>query len=81
MAVDSETKRRSVLGMGIPALMILPVADGEIINLDRKHVTAIYAGIVTSLWTVPPASVTGWTPESDRSSTWTPETEASTNWS
>lgn len=45
MAIDTETKRRSVLGMGIMALAIAPLADGTIANVDREHIVGIYAGI------------------------------------
>lgn len=45
MAVDSETKRRSVAGMLIMALAIAPVPDGTVAAVDREHATAIYAGI------------------------------------
>ncbi len=81
MAVDTETKRRSSLGMGITALMIAPVADGDIANVDRKHVTALYAGIVTSRWTEKVVAGATWTPESGASSTWTPVTDPTTEWS
>lgn len=45
MAVDSETKRRSALGMLVMALTIAPVPDGTISAVDREHITGIYAGI------------------------------------
>lgn len=45
MAVDTETKRRSVLGMTVMSLIVAPLADGTIANVDREHITSIYAGI------------------------------------
>jgi len=45
VALDSETKRRSVLATGLAFLVIAPFADGVISNVDREHVTALYAGI------------------------------------
>ena len=45
MAVDTETKRRSVAGMLIMALTIAPVPDGAIAAVDREHIIGIYAGI------------------------------------
>ncbi len=45
MAVDSETKRRSVLGMVVMALAIAPVPDGTVAAVDREHIIGIYAGI------------------------------------
>jgi len=45
VALDTETKRRSVLATGLAFLVIAPFADGVISNVDREHVTALYAGI------------------------------------
>lgn len=45
MAIDTETKRRSVLGMTIIPLLVAPVPDGTVANVDREHVVGIYAGI------------------------------------
>ncbi len=45
MAVDSETKRRSALGMLVMALVIAPVPDGTVAAVDREHIIGIYAGI------------------------------------
>ena len=45
MSVDSETKRRSALGMLVMALTIAPVPDGTVAAVDREHITGIYAGI------------------------------------
>lgn len=45
MAVDSQTKRRSALGMVIMALTIAPVPDGTVAAVDREHIIGIYAGI------------------------------------
>ena len=45
MALDSETKRRSVLATGLAFLVIAPLADASIDAVDREHVTAFYAGI------------------------------------
>ena len=48
MAVDTETKRRSVAGMLIAALAIAPVPDGTVAAVDREHIIGIYAGIAPS---------------------------------
>ena len=48
MSVNSETKRRSVLGMTIMALVIAPVPDGTVAAVDREHIIGIYAGIPPS---------------------------------
>lgn len=45
MAVDTETKRRSVAGMTIMALAIAPLADGTVVAADRQHILGLYAGI------------------------------------
>ncbi len=44
MAIDTETKRRSVLGYTHPSI-ILPVADGTIGETDRKHVCGLFAAV------------------------------------
>lgn len=49
MAVNTETKRRSALGMIIMALTIAPVPDGTIAAVDREHILGIYAGIAPAL--------------------------------
>ncbi len=48
MSVDTETKRRSALGMVIMALAIAPVPDGTVAAVDREHIIGIYAGIAPS---------------------------------
>lgn len=45
MPIDTETKRRSVLGLGLPPFVILPVPDGTISAADRIHIAGYYAGI------------------------------------
>lgn len=44
MAVDTETKRRSALGMLLTALVVLPVPNATIGRADRGHVLGIYRG-------------------------------------
>ena len=39
MAIDTEDKRRSVVG-------ILPVTDGAIFGVDKQHVAGFYRGII-----------------------------------
>lgn len=50
MAIDTQTKRRSVSGYS--GLIIAPVADGTIGAADREHIAGLYAGISS----MPPAS-------------------------
>lgn len=38
MAIDTEDRRRSVVG-------ILPVADGTVFGVDKRHVAGFYRGI------------------------------------
>lgn len=51
MAIDTQTKRRSVHGYGIGT--IAPLADGTIGSADREHMAWLYAGIAA---TAPPAA-------------------------
>lgn len=52
MALDTATKRRSMFGMGIMALVIAPVADGDLSSVDRLHIMGL-PGAIT------PAAVIG----------------------
>ena len=45
MALDSQTKRRSVLATGLAFLVIAPLTDGTTSAVDREHITGLYAGI------------------------------------
>ena len=50
MAINTETRRRSVLGAFMVALTVLPVPDSTVGTPDRPHVAGVYAGItITSL--------------------------------
>ena len=39
MAIDTEDRRRSVVG-------ILPITDGAVFGVDKQHVAGFYRGIV-----------------------------------
>lgn len=41
MAFDTQTKRRSALGMTLGFLVILPLADGDVTRSDRAHVIGL----------------------------------------
>jgi hypothetical protein len=45
MAVDTRSKRASVLGIGLAAALTLPLSDGTVGQADRAHVALCYAGI------------------------------------
>ena len=45
MAINTHTRRRSVLGAFMVALTVLPVPDSTVGTQDRPHVAGIYAGI------------------------------------
>lgn len=45
MAVDTATKRASVLGFTLAARLVLPIPDGTIGQADRQHVAYSYAGL------------------------------------
>lgn len=47
MALDSATKRRSMLAMGLVALVIHPVPDGTIAAIDQKHFLGLPAAVAT----------------------------------
>ena len=56
MAIDTENKRRSMLGV-MSIMRILPVPDGAIDAADRAHMY-IYRGIPISAGGVPPVRFT-----------------------
>ena len=46
MPIDTETKRRSMLGMGLMFLVIAPVPDGTLSSVDRLHIIG-FPGTIT----------------------------------
>jgi hypothetical protein len=46
VAIDTEDKRRSVIGCDFYPEIVYPVADGAIASPDFQHVGWIYRGIV-----------------------------------
>jgi hypothetical protein len=49
MAVDTRSKRASVLGIGLAAALTLPLVDGTVGQADRQHVAFAYAGIAAEV--------------------------------
>lgn len=43
--MNTRNKRASALGVGLAALVVLPVPDGSVDQPDRQQVTAVYAGM------------------------------------
>lgn len=48
MAVDTRSRRASVLGLGLAVLLTPPLADGAVGTEDRAHVALCYAGLTTA---------------------------------
>jgi hypothetical protein len=48
MAVDTRSRRASVLGVGLTAALTMPLADASVDQPDRQHVALCYAGISAS---------------------------------
>ncbi len=69
---DTETKRRSVLGMGLMFLCIAPVPDGEVAAVDREHIIGLYAGIAPAA-PVEPEVPELWAPVSVATTLWNPQ--------
>lgn len=42
MAIDSATKRRSIMSMAGACMKLMPVADGGFSNFDRAHIAGWY---------------------------------------
>jgi hypothetical protein len=79
--IDSREKRASACSLSWFAM--LPIADGEISNLDRQQVMGLYVGFaVTSVWTEISDASTAWTDDTENNSvTWTVTTGNTTIWS
>lgn len=45
MAVDTRSRRASVLGIGLAFTLTLPLSDGTVGQPDRQHVAFSYPGI------------------------------------
>lgn len=48
MAVDTRSKRASVLGIGLVAALTLPQPDATVGQADRQHVALSYAGVAAA---------------------------------
>lgn len=49
MSLDTATKRRSMLAMGVLAIVVHPVPDASIDAIDRKHFLGLMAAIATAM--------------------------------
>lgn len=56
MAIDTRNRRASILGIGLAAALVLPLADGGITAPDREQITFTYCGIAAGSPTVAPSS-------------------------
>lgn len=75
MAIDTRSKRASVLGVALAVTLTLPLSDGAVGTADRAHVTGCYAGIAADAPAVvtrstkcgyrPPAEVRGHRPAAE----------------
>lgn len=45
MAINTQSRRRSVLGYGGPSAIVRPVPDGAITMADRAQVAGLYPGL------------------------------------
>lgn len=43
MAIDTEDKRRSIIGVGAPYRIVLPTANANINHCDRAHTVGSYS--------------------------------------
>lgn len=48
MAVDTRSRRASVIGIGLAAALTLPLADATVGQPDRQHVAFAYPGITAT---------------------------------
>ena len=45
MAIDTRSRRASVLGVAVAVALTLPLADGSVSTENRAHVAFCYAGL------------------------------------
>ena len=49
MAIDTRSRRASVLGLALAAQLTLPLVDGAVGTADRQHLAYCYCGIASSV--------------------------------
>jgi hypothetical protein len=86
MAIDTATKRKSAINAGLPSLALMPVPDGSIGALDRRHLADLYSLVSQSIgqnfW-MPDRRDTfmNWGQDVRMTQhTWVPENDADTSW-
>jgi len=83
MAVDTSTKRFSMLGVFNPSLKHV-IPGGSVSAGQRSTFLDLYSGIalsdVASVWTEQSNAVTSWSSQADVSTTWTEQTDSTTTW-
>ena len=85
MAIDTATKRKSVINDGIPGLALLPIPDGSIQAIDRRRLTDFYSlesqVIPRNFW-VPDRreAVIDWEKDERSSTTWKEDQNSETDW-
>lgn len=83
MAIDTENKRRSVIGQAIVSLVVYETPDALSSSFDRRHRLGLYSGITTSVvprfrWIVEQDSASTYRCEQDSASTYRCEQDSET---
>lgn len=83
MAVDTATKRFSILGIFNPALKHV-IPSGTIDSSQRSTFLDLYSGIslsdVVQIWTKQADATTSWSSQADASTIWTEQADTTTTW-
>ena len=70
MAVDTASKRFSLIGLGSHVPQVLPIPDGAIEIQDRAELLRLYQGIALSdvieIWTIQNRDASSWSTETGR---------------
>lgn len=86
MAIDTPTKRKSVMNNGIPGAAFLPIPDGTIEAIDRRRMADFYslgAQVISRNFWVPDRRdviVANWAGDKRASQTWVQDQDANGDW-
>lgn len=86
MAIDTDTKRKSVMNNGIPGAAFLPIPDGSIEAIDRRRLADFYSlgpQVISRNFWVPDRRDTvtaSWIGDKRSSQTWVQDQDANSQW-
>lgn len=74
MAIDTPSKRKSVINFSIPGACLLPISDGSISSVERRHLCESYqiqpVTLSRNIWIKDADSSIGWVQDKDLNNFW-----------